>query len=383
MINDDLFPYYLKYEKKEPALGKQFQKYSKIIRELPENWQELAMFQITTHKIFRKGGRLGPYLRHPDFQYLTKSDRDFLHHHLRHPWRFSFSYVKEFIDDEILLMYDIFEEEEYLLYSPGVAEEIRKTRVVLFFSLNFDNGLCRQTYGPLVSIRGLDYEDIVYLNSRLYPGLDLVEWENPMPLVEKNPVPYMLLMSVSQIPVVYHNKDQMVLCFSEYDDDSFYTDGLEEHFRIKYSNGLYKLELKRWSEFPHFATAYYDESGQTLHLMAMTERGFEKLVERLEDCGYELEPEPEPDTRLNAAMLAFIEKMFKKPISLFGYERNFMEKTYEQDQASSQVNMALQRLVPYINEGETPDFDEIASETGTNPDQLREIYRNLMQKINR
>ena len=113
----------------------------------------------------------------------------------------------------------------------------------------------------------------------------------------------------------------------------------------------------------------------------MTDRAFQKLVDALVDCDYDLDEEP--DFRVNPAMLTFVTDLFKKKIFLHDYEKTFSTETETQTQGLDRMNEALQQLIPFVNEGGNPDFNRIARETGTSAEELRELFLELKKKVGR
>ena len=97
----------------------------------------------------------------------------------------------------------------------------------------------------------------------------------------------MMLWVGAEQPLIYHEKDMIVISFSAYRVEKFDAGKYASHFFIQQKDGLYRLSLKRWHRFPHHCECFYVANEQTLYLTARTERGYEKLITVLKKMGHE------------------------------------------------------------------------------------------------
>ncbi len=381
VVDEFLLYYAAEQDKLDRKAKTAFARYRHVSKGMPEGWYGMAMAQFIAHNIFKKDGLVQRYKNHRAIELRNEAELTWLGHHAKHPWRFSFAEIIDSLAKDFYTMEDVFNAEHYLLYSTGTTKELEIARPALWFNLISWNGACWQTYGTIVPFRGFEADDICYFTHRLYPGLDLKESRKPMPLIEKNPVPYMMLFSGSEYPLVFQQDIQTVYNIAEYYDDSFYTDGLEASFKIEYAQDVYRLGLKGWDTFPHFATAYYDERKKELFLSALSDEGFDRLSGALENCGYELSEEP--DYRVNPGMHATANQVLKSKYDILRYDHLFSTETPEQKEQTDHINAVLQKILPDINAGREPDVQKLAKEAGMDPGDLQEIVDTFKKKLGR
>ena len=119
---------------------------------------------------------------------------------------------------------------------------------MLWFNLIAFNGVCWQTFGPLNAYQSFDEDDIFFFATELNPRID--SEERLMEDVEKNPVPYMLLLNGGRIPQTVNKKDELLIILSEYEQDSFDAGQLKDHFKVEYNSNVFRISLKEWDEPP-------------------------------------------------------------------------------------------------------------------------------------
>jgi len=143
---------------------------------------------------------------------LDKKERNYLEQQAKQPWRFSFSVIVEQPAEDFFIMKDVFAGDEFLLYSPGVANTLRDQRAILWFNLLGYNGTCWQSYGPIGAYNSFDPDDIFFFATELSPDND--DEESILADIENNPLPYMLLFTGSNYPLTSFKKDQVVYVIS-------------------------------------------------------------------------------------------------------------------------------------------------------------------------
>lgn len=378
VVDGFLLYYAANRERLEPEMKRLFSRYRRVTASLPPGAVNFMKAQYIAHRIFMNGGLIRGYLNAPEIKRLPEEDRAYLSQQAEHPWRFSFGEVRLTHAHDFFSVDDVFTGENLLIYSPGMTSTLRETGVRLWFNLLAYNGACWQTYGPIGAYLAFEPDDIFFFATELNPAIR--NEKDLMADVARNPVPYMMLLTGSRYPVLFHRKDQMVQLLAEQAADPVNMYAARAHFTIGYSEGCYRLALKRWSGFPHFAIAYYDEHEHTLALTAMTDRGFRQLASRLRAAGFNA-PE-EPDVRLNSAMHTTAEEILGKVIHVNSYEKRFPEKeTPEEDQALAQINEVLELALPEINAGRQPDFRRLAASTGVDPETVKQILERTMRNI--
>lgn len=358
-------------------MNQHFAKYRHVTSRLEK--ADVAMFesQYIIHKVFREGGLIEKFLRHPALDYFRGEERDFLSRGLEIPWRFSFAEIKGEPSEDFFLMEDVFSGEEYLLYSPGMAHIKSTGNILLWFNLIGFNGSCWQSYGPIAAYNCFGPDDIFFFarekNSEIEDG------EAVCTDLEADPLPYMLLISGAAYPRTFHEEDEMIWQMSEYDLESLDTARLRKNFKSEFDSGVYRFSSETPELHPHFARIYFDENEKILLFTAMTETGFQDMVRGFNALGYSY-PET-PYLRVRPQMVITTELILKTKIILNEYENLFHEDTdpgvaEEVDKMNAFVKLVLDD----INAGRKPDIDAAVRETGVSRETAEDMVNMLMEK---
>jgi len=380
VVEEFLFRNVVNHKKFVSEINKRLTPYKHIIREFKDEWVNLLTMQYFIHAIFKKDGLIKNYLNHSAVKRLSQNEKDFLHYLYYNPWKFSFSVITGQPAENFFEMEDVFTNETFLLYSPGITDIIKKENILLWFNLIGFNGECWQSYGPIAAYQSFQPEDIFFFANEVKPNKWIENGRDLMADVEENPVPYFMLLSGAAYPLTYNKNDQIVQVTAEYDIDSFDTKGLETDFKIEYTSNVYKLALKRWAGHPHFSEAYYDEKEKILILFSMTDRGFTELVNRLNNHGYDLYLEP--DIRVNIAMTVTAAKILNKEITLNKYSSLFnKEQANKNDDSLKKINNLLSLAIPDINAGRKPNIEALARKTGVDIESARDIIEHISERL--
>ena len=359
-------------------MNKAFARYRHFTKDAPESWINTMKGQYIAHRIFMEDGLINRFINHRALAHLDEEEMAFLRRNQANPWRFSFSEIIDNPAPDFFEIEDVFTGENLLLYSPSTSEILQDRDPLLWFNLLSYNGSCYESYGVINPFQSFEPEDILFYASQLNPD----QWiENPsklMELVSKDPVPYMLLLLKSELPLVFQGDDQFVQNTGEFLDDSFESSVLKDAFTIEYAHDVYRLSLKDWSEFPHFSVAYYDESEQLLFLSATTDRGYDALVDALNDCGYNLPYNP--DFRVNTAMMNTVQEILRKDINLNPYEDLFKKMDTKESGEVDNLNNMLAEILPDLNAGLKPDAKKLAQQFNVNEENARELIDELWKK---
>ena len=249
---------------------------------------------------------------------------------------------------------------------------------MLWFNLIAFNGVCWQTFGPLNAYQSFDEDDIFFFATELNPRID--SEERLMEDVEKNPVPYMLLLNGGRIPQTVNKKDELLIILSEYEQDSFDAGQLKDHFKVEYNSNVFRISLKEWDEPPHLAAAYYHEVEKLLSLTSMTDRSFSALTKKMNEHGFDLPLEPQ--IRIHPSMLVTAERILKKKLDFNPYEKLFTPETTPQAKAEiEKINRLLQSVLPVINAGKKPDIKALAKEAGVDVSLAEQLVTDTLRKI--
>ncbi len=381
LVEEFLVFYAARNENLDREMDERLSRYRHITREFKDGWINLLKMQYIVHRIFKKDGLINKYLNHSALKNLDTQERGYLEHQAKHPWKFSFSVINGHPAENFYSMEDEFTGDTFLLYSPGVTKILKEQYVTLWFNLIGYNGACWQSFGPIGAYQSFQPDDIFFFATELKPYKWMESGEDIMADVEENPVPYMMLLSGAAYPLSFHKEDQIVQVIAEYDYDSFDTGGLDRHFKVEYAEGVYRIMLKRWGGHPHFSTVYYNEKSKVLSLSSLTDRGFNALVRRLNEHGYNLSYEP--DIRVNMSMLTTAKKILRKDIRLNEYESLFTAEPSAEDKIFiSRLNRMMKMALQDINAGREPDIETMAEKAGVDVETAREILGQVMKKAN-
>jgi len=368
----------------EQEMNRRFAEYKHITQKFQSEWTNKLKAQFIAHKIFKKDGLIKRYFNHAEVRNLKREEIKYLEQQADYPWKFSFSIIKENQSDNFYLMEDVFRNEEFLLYSPGVAATLKSQPVILWFNMIAFNGSCWQSYGPIGAYRSFEPDDIFFFATEL--DSDIFDENDMLSKVEHDPVPYMMLLAGANYPLVVNKKDQIVYVQAEYNMENMNTRNLTDSFITEYNKGVYRLSLKKWNEHPHFSQAYYDENRKTLLLSAMTDRGFSALVEGLNKYGYEFSDEPL--IRVNLTMVSTASEILKKKIDLIKYEKLFSKKSSPAEKENlDKLNLLISLALPDINAGREPDIKSLAVKAGldlaTAQEVIAQVSKNLKKKFSK
>jgi len=368
----------------EQEMNLRFAEYKHITQKFQSEWTNKLKAQFIAHKIFKKDGLIKRYFNHAEVRNLKREEIKYLEQQADYPWKFSFSIIKENQSDNFYLMEDVFRNEEFLLYSPGVAATLKSQPVILWFNMIAYNGSCWQSYGPIGAYRSFEPDDIFFFATEL--DSDIFDENDMLSKVEHDPVPYMMLLAGANYPLIVNKKDQVVYVQAEYNMENMNTRNLTDSFITEYNKGVYRLSLKKWNEHPHFSQAYFDENSKTLLLSSMTDRGFSALVEGLNKYGYEFSDEPL--IRVNLTMVSTASEILKKKIDLIKYEKLFSKKSSPAEKENlDKLNLLISLALPDINAGREPDIKSLAVKAGldlaTAQEVIAQVSKNLKKKFSK
>jgi len=378
VIDDYLIYYAAGKDRLEREMNHRFGRFRHVTGGMPKSWVGMLKAQYIAHRIFKSKGLIHKYLKHSEIKTLDERSRHFLQDQAMHPWRFSFSEIIDQPAEDFFSMFDVFNDESFLLYSPGVTRTLEdQPGVVLWLNLIGFNGVCWQSYGPFGSYRGFDPDDIFFYATEVNPAI--AHEYDLLADIEANPVPYMMLMSGANFPMVFNGEDRLVYNYGWHHQDQFEAESFGEFFKIEYAPGVFRLSLKEWEEPPHFATAYYDEKAKSWLLSSATDLGYQALVNHLSTKLRHLAVFP--DIRVGPNMLVAAGKLLRREIQLDPYQEKFPETVpLEASEALGKMNRLLQLALPMINNDEEPDLEALAKEVGLALPEAKELMANAIRR---
>lgn len=377
MIDEFLIYYAARQDQLERKMDQKLKQYRHVAKKVPVQYVNMLKSEYIASQIFRKNGLLGKYLRHSAVKALTPKEYDFLVFQHQHPWQFSFAFVIDRPADDFFQMLDVFTGEEYLLYSPGMAVTLTERSVLLWFNLIGYNGKCWQTFGLIIGFSSFTPDDLFFFGSELDTSIE--DEEDLMRTVEKDPWPFLLLLQSAAMPLTQSRGETMIYHTALADCAAFPYEQLKETFDIQWKDQVYELKLDEWSDHPHFAKAYYDESKAVLLRFALTETGFSRLTAALRQHGLDLDPEPE--VAVTPGMLLATEEMLRRKIELNPYEKRFVDRDEKKDAEMDKFNHLLSLAMPLINNDEPLDIEKLAAEAGVDVETAKGLLGAVQERL--
>ena len=378
VVDDFLLGYAARYQGLEKKMNTQFGWYQDVISKFSKDGVARLKGQFVIHRIFREDGLIHKFMKNPALQRFKGEERDFLLQQAEMPWRFSFAEIVGEPENGFFRMRDVFREEEYLLFSPGIADLNTTGNALLWLNLIGYNGSCWQSYGPIGAFQSFDAEDVLFFATEHNPEIE--EGWGVCADIEKNPLPYMLLLSGAAYPRTFHKEHEMIYHLAEHDLATLDTAGLKKSFTSEYDNGVYRFTDKEYGEYPHFAQVYFDERMKLLLFTAMTSLGFSELAHHFNNYGYDFPELPYLTIRLQ--MINTAEAILKRKIEVNEYFNRFKETpNSEVSETVTKLNDLMKLVLPDINAGKEPDIDAAAKKVGVSPETARDLLAQMMEKF--
>lgn len=373
----------MNYAAAKDGIGREVEALLKKYRHVDLSFQpglaNMLMAQFIIHKVFKKDGLINKYMNRPEIKRRPAEEQAFLQHQLNNPWRFSFSKIIDSPAQDFYMMEDMFTGEWFLLYSRNVTVTLKEAGVMLWFNLIAYNGACWQSYGPIIGYTSFDDDDIFFFGTEL--NRFITDDEDLVIDIEKNPIPYMLLLIGSRYPITMNNEDELVQCYAEHIlEVELDVKKLSVSFKVEYNKGVYRLALNEWGNPPHFALAYYQESRQEVTLHAMTDRGFKSLADALVMSGVAISREPQ--LRVHPSMLVTAGKILKRTVRIDSFESLFEKKESRKDNdVVDRMNALIGRILPDINSGRTPDLEKLSKEFDLEYEDVETVVSHMVERV--
>lgn len=380
LIDNFLIYYAARQDKIDKEAEQKIKPYRHITRDQDPGWVNFIMTQYIAFRIFKKGGLIGNYLTHSALKIFSAEEMAYLRDQSRNPWRFCFSEITGNPSEDFYEMEDILSGENFLLYSPGTTDILHLGSRTLWFNLIAFNGLCWQTFGPINGYKSFTADDIFFYATELNPALqneaDIIRH------IESNPVPYMMLFSGSELPVIVNKNEPIVFKQAELNMPLPAIQNLNKDFNAEVAGHVTQYSLKHWNGFPHFARFYHDSQKKILQLHAMTEKGFAMLTTKMKAAGIPVFSDE--DLSLTPNMLNTAESILKKHIELDKYGTLFQKETSPVDkEQTDQLNQLIAMIVPDINAGKEPDIKRLSKESGFDERTIKDLVAQIQNTVGR
>lgn len=382
VIDENLMYYAAERENVLQEIDANLKKYRQVVRELPEYAINYFKSMMIVYRIFRQEGYIDKYLKRPEIQSLPADQVEFLDWQATHPWMFSFASIIDEPAPDFYLMVDEINEIEYLVYSPGMTRTLEDMGGIaprLWFNLIADNGLCFQTFGSIIACKGFTWDDLYFFASSLNPSL--VDARDFWKTVDRNPFPFLMLISGANKPIVTAKEHEVFSILSSDQVSSFPLERLDAQFTTNSKKGIYELGLKGFVQFPHFAIAYYNENKKELVRTASTEIGFASLSDALIRAGIEVEPEA--DIVVTPSMLSTTEHILGRKLVLNPYSDLFNAKDHAEEENGNldAINRFIGLMMDCHNAKIQPDIEKLAAEAQIDIKTAESIWKQMVDTM--
>jgi hypothetical protein len=379
---DDFMMYYAAgRDNLEREMDLQFKRFRHITQGLPQAVVNQMKAQYIIHRVFRKDGLIRKLINHADVKRKGVDALTFFRHQQQNPWRFCFTEMLDMPTPDFHLHRDVFSGEQYLIYSRGMSQTFAdyNESVRMWFNLLAFNGHCWQTYGPIAAYKGIEPDDVFFFAGEIDQHVS--DDEDAIDLIEKNPVPFMMLISGGNVPIVVNNDDQLLVHMATVDVPNLAAPTLQPEFSMEQAGDIFKLSLLKWSEPMHHAAAYLNTTHGELFCYSMTGRGFSALTDALSKKGVRIDG---PDIRVNMSAVITMEDILSKKIQINPYEELFAEQVPEEkDETMEKLNIAMQLAMADFNARKDPDYEAYAAASGLTVDELKPIIETSLARVNK
>jgi hypothetical protein len=215
------------------------------------------------------------------------------------------------------------------------------------------------------------------VNPSLSDELDFIK------TVDKNPFPFQLLARGSNTPMVNARGHDLIIHQSTDQVPSLPYEKLEKDFSITSVKWVYRLGLKGYDDFPHFAFAYYNEKKKELVRASFTEVGFEFLSSSLVRVGVQIEPDA--DIAVTQSMLTTAQDIFGRKINLNPYVDLFETSNKESgnNEQLDAINRFMALALNFYNTGTQPDLEKLADESGIDVETAENIWKTVVKQVDK
>lgn len=410
-------------------LDKKFDDRVKEFKHVTRDWDPVILRYIKSTyiigKTFGENGLIHSYFEKKHFDHYPQDECEFLSEQSSIPWRYCYTIIEGQPAQDFFEMVDVFTDETYLFYSPGIEEILKTERPRMWFNLIAYNGQCWQTTGLIMPLNAFTPNDVFFYASEINPEIE--DEVSLMREVHENPIPFLMLFKHGQAPISLAGDQEIRFQFSLEEYEPFELDSLKSRFRISRYKEFLQIAPLSHEAFPHFARAIFNEKANLLSFNALTLEGYQALWEQLVAEGFDFSDEPEID--LSMTMYTAIgEILGKEPeFIIFGStmdeaaEKNLLvqitdhpeysindddltdydeleedhddelwgeEELNEEEENgsasnSTRINHFLRLLIPEINSGKEIDLPKLAAEVGMKLADAQATFDGMMKVVNK
>lgn len=291
---------------------------------------------------------------------LDRDSLEFLENAQKAPWRFSLFSIEAHLDGDFYEVHDHFHGDTLILQSEWVTKLQREGKR-LFFTVLFSNPHCWQSYGIINYFKGFSPADINQFAALVDPRL--YETGGTAAVAMSHPVPFMILYYYAERPVVMHGDVFLRLCCSEIQVDDPLAIVLPDNYYIGYaktdSGDVLRFNLGEEGFFDRM-DFFLDVGNRRAILSTQSEPTYRMAVERL---GPYLNMPEKPNFEAGVNMLIALKEILGVEIPFSEYESLFTEEvTAEKKSELDKLNVVFAIVQDKINRGEPIDSKTIAEE---------------------
>ena len=286
-------------QKIDREFDREIKKYDELVKVFPQQWTGTSRSEYCFWRLFSNTVLLKKFVKLMRDE-LMESDVRITNEFMTEPWEYTLFEVTK-TEDSLVYAVDAVSGEEFLLYSPHVAD-LEQQGGKLFRSLLFYNGIGYQSYGIIQYFKGITAHDFEYFSSAIYPG---VFAEGGIPAVmNRFPVPYMMFYGFCEIPFVVHKNEEIRYCASVNVIPGFEVDAVEGYDAKMESGDIVKFAYLIDRDPMRSGSLYVNRATGEVTLLTTTVAVYRELSKRLPfDFG------PDPDTDAGLVMVSACEQI--------------------------------------------------------------------------
>lgn len=346
-------------------------RYPEQIKNFSGNWFGMAQAQFVFAKLFSNPTLQKKFCKQVKGD-LDKEALDFIESFQENPWRFSLFSVEAQFEGDFYEIKDHITGDELVLYSEAITRMLREG-ARLFYTLLFPNPYCWQSYGIVSSFKGFLPTDIGQFAAFVDPKI--YEVSGAAAVAMYDPVPFLVLLHYSLKPLMMHGNTPVCLCCSEIPVDDPMVVVLPQNYFVEdaqtESGDVLHFNLGEEEYFDRM-DFYLDTGGKRAFLSTQSEAMYGKAVERL---GPYLNMPEKPQFMAGSLMSVALKEMLDVGAPVSRYEALFTKEATPEEKAElDKLNKALALVIDKVNRGEPVDVKALAAEHDIPLDLLEQVF---------
>ena len=358
-------------QKLDKEFDKLIKRHHDLVHDFPKKWIDTARSEYCYGRIFSSAVLLRKFIRQCGVD-LMASDLTITRGFVDEPWEYTLFSVEK-AEGTLAFASDAVSGDEFVIESENVTM-LEEKGARLFWSLMFFNGQCYQSYGIINYFKGISVDDFEYFAAAV--NGDIYKADGISGVMQRFPVPFMLLFAFSEIPVVAHGDEEVVYCASRNIIPGFETDSVEGYLDRREERGIIKYAFSDPGDPMRSGTLYVNTGTWDVTLLSTVESRYRELQKQLPyDFG------TSPDFSATVVMATAAEQILGHCFPGTEYDRYFAEEeSDEEKEMLAGLSLALEDVLEQLKNGEEPDYDGISETHGCSRDDLVKITYRLLEK---